>query len=142
MASYQLDEIYDAEDRAIPCGTTRQFPTMEAIRAYVEQLWYSDWFENEFSGATLSPPPNIAVRSSSAHYSWTSGDGSVIAIANNPQHRTIEIVLHELAHAMTPGHEHDALWRSIYLKLVRHEISFYAYVNLLTEFTELTRGRS
>jgi predicted SprT family Zn-dependent metalloprotease len=38
-------------------------------------------------------------------------------VDNNSDEAVVEILRHEVAHALTPGHKHDAVWRAMALKL-------------------------
>lgn len=139
MQSFPLEVVYQAEWRAIG-GTTRSFPTISSIQEYVNNLWLSDWFEEEFPYATMESPPIVEARSSSARYSLAIPEKGVIAMANDPAARVAGTILHEVAHMVTPNHDHDVIWRSAFLKLVRRELGFYAWVALEAEFSRMKEG--
>lgn len=125
MALSLPEACYRAEGVLHPLA--RRFPTMQSIEDYVVALVDSDWFAENFPW--VYSPPIIEARSSSATFSVCSGN--VIAIANNPEHRILTIVLHELAHYVTsPEDGHGAKWRGTFLTLVRREMGFPAYIAL------------
>jgi putative metallohydrolase (TIGR04338 family) len=124
------EAVYRAEDLTLS-PVTRRFPTMAAVRAYVTELTLSDWWQLEFPAATTGVV--VETRSSSARFSLSVDDGwcGLVAIANNPQHRTLAVVLHELAHAATVHADgHGPIFRSAMLRLVRREMGIYAAVEL------------
>ena len=125
------DAVYRAEDTVL-APVARRFPTMAELRHYVIELTLSDWWQEQFPAAQVG----IAVeeRSSSARFSLAV-DSSHIAIANAPHHRTIAVVLHELAHVATVSADgHGPIFRSAMIKLVRREMGIYAAVELEAEY--------
>lgn len=124
------EAVYRAEGESLG-PVARRFSTMAQIREYVADLTTSDWWHLEFPSA----PTGVIVeaRSSSASFSLSVDDGwcGVIAIANNPQHRKLDIVLHELAHAATVHTDgHGPIFRGAMQQLVRHEMGFFAAAEL------------
>ena len=42
---------------------------------------------------------------------------STILVKLNPEEQVKQTILHEIAHALTPGHHHDEVWRAVAIKL-------------------------
>lgn len=111
----------------------RRFSTMQEVRDYVMDLTSSDWWIESFPAAFVSI--EVETRSSSARWSLALKDGTTIAIANNPRHRTLAVILHELAHVATVSADgHGPIFRSAMIKLVRREMGVYAAVELEQEY--------
>ena len=124
------EAVYRAESRTILLSA-RQFSTVREMR-----LWVKDVTESDFWVSTFPRAPhhvNVEVRSGSARFSVAHGNSEegTIAIANNPDHRNVAVVLHELAHLATSNADgHGPIFRNALLKMVRHYMGFYSYVDL------------
>lgn len=129
----EAEAVYRAETVLDP--VTRQFRTMRELGAYVDQLVESDWFIEQFPWVTYGP--EVYARSSSARFSQCWDDG-VLGIVNNPRHRTVGVVLHELAHYVQsdPAAEHGPMFRGAMLLLVRQEMGFHAWVELVEAYRQ------
>ena len=100
---------------------------MKELVTYVNYLTHSDWWITSFPAAIVGV--NVETRSPSARFAVATGE--TIAIPNNPDHRSIVTVLHELAHIATASADgHGPIFRSAFIKLVRKEMGFYAAVEL------------
>lgn len=124
------DACYTAEGTVLQ-PVARRFNTMRELEAFVTDLTTSDWWIENFPAAVVGV--QVEARSSTARFSLSHGEW--ISIANNPMHRTMATVLHELAHAATANADgHGPIFRSAMIKLVRKEMGFYAAVDLENEY--------
>lgn len=121
------EAVYKAEAESLD-RVARKFPTFSEVEGFVEEVLESEWWQNTFPTAPIRVI--VEKRSSSARFALATS-GGVIAIPNSPSGRTTSTVLHELAHTATDRVDgHGPIYRSAMLKLVRHYMGFYAYVNL------------
>lgn len=124
------EAVYTAENLTIS-KVARRFDDFRSIEDFVEQVITDPWWELKFPAAPLHV--HIERRSSSSH--WSVAHGNTIALANNPQGRSLSTVLHELAHVATAQADgHGPIFRGALLKLVRRYMGFYAYVALKEEY--------
>ena len=132
----QAELVYKAEMCLWP---SRTFTFAEASD-YLSTLVRSDWFEVEFPDA----PSEFSVAKLKVHGNSKrvgegdrKGDWGVIRLKSCDQ----ITVLHELSHTIDNWDDwHGAIWRGIYLRLVRHEMGFHAYGALKTAFDKLPEG--
>ena len=128
-----LPELVYGVETAVLRPVGRKFRTMKELITYVTCLTTSDWWIESFPKATVGV--HVEIRSPSAVFGIATGE--TIAIPNNPDHRAIVSVLHELAHIATNnGDGHGPLWRAAFIKLVRKEMGFYAAIELEQAYRE------
>ncbi len=96
------------------------------MRLYVEDLIASDWWADRWPQLE-----KITVgRSRSGRFAGYAVDGSVeirLAELREP------VLLHEIAHVVTPGAGHGPLFVTALLALVRERLGFHSYGALLAE---------
>lgn len=120
----------------------RKFGTIENVRDYVTKVCEFELVNNMFTAA--SNPPAVRARRGNrwAHYEPAT---HTIAV---PEHKGSNhswamreiVVLHELAHAFTRGHGHDALFRGSFAWLVGAVIGREAELLLVAAYD--SRGLS
>lgn len=136
-AALSLPEaVYRAENKAI-LSSARQFSTTREMRSWVKDVTESDFWLSTFPRAPHHV--NVEIRSGSARFSVAHGNSEegTIAIANNPAHRNVAVVLHELAHLATRNADgHGPIFRNALLKMVRYYMGFYSYVDLENAYKE------
>ena len=128
------EAVYKAEDNVL-MPIARRFSTFKEVEQFVENLTASEWWHKTFPDAPL----HVIVEQRSATAAFSVSHENVIAIANNPNHRTSAVVLHELAHVASRTGDHGPIFREALLKLVRHEMGYYAYIDLRNEYREQMR---
>lgn len=126
------DAVYKAEDIVL-APISRRFSTMAELAGVVADITASSWWSQQFPSAA-DKHIRIEPRSSSARFSLASADG-LILISNSPQHRTMAVVLHELAHIGTGLCDgHGPIFRTAMGLLVRRFMGFPVAVELATEY--------
>ena len=128
------EAVYKAEDNVL-MPITRRFSTFKEVEQFVESLTASEWWYRTFPNAPL----HVIVEQRSATAAFSVSHGNVIAVANNPAHRTSAVILHELAHVASQTMDHGPIFREALLKMVRHEMGYYAYIDLRNEYREQMR---
>lgn len=117
--------VYAAEDAAL-AGRGRRFRHLGEVRAYVDELVAGDWWADRWPEVDA-----IGVgRSRSRRFTGYALQGCAeIRLA------TLEetVLLHEVAHVVTPGAGHGPAFVGALLELVRERMGFHAYGALLTE---------
>jgi putative metallohydrolase (TIGR04338 family) len=117
--------LYDSEEAALR-GSGRTFRDLGEVRGYVEDLIVSDWWADRWPRVE-----KITVgRSRSGRFAGYAVDGSVeirLAELREP------VLLHEIAHVVTPGAGHGPLFVTALLALVRERLGFHSYGALLAE---------
>lgn len=123
----QQEQVYAAEAALRSHG--RRFKDVRAIQAYLDTLTGSDWWIDRYP----TTPRVLASRMSSKRWAG-------VASAKDP-HITIAygsaeeaVVLHEVAHVLTPTEEHSPVFCFTLLDLVRENMGFHAYGALLSAF--------
>ena len=117
--------VYASEDAAL-AGAGRVFRHLGEVRCYLEELVASDWWADRWPHIEVIPVD----RTRSGRFSGyaVEGDGAIrLAILREA------VVLHEVAHVVTPGAGHDQRFVDALLALVRERLGFHAYGALLTE---------
>ena len=118
--------VYESEDAAL-AGTGQVFRHLGEVRAYVADLVASDWWADRWPQIDAIP----VGRSRSGQMSGYAVDGTTeirLASLREP------IVLHEIAHVVTPGAGHGPAFVNALLALVRERLGFHSYGALLAEF--------
>lgn len=126
--------IYAAEEVALG-GTGRRFRHLGEVRAYVEELISSDWWADRWPQIEAIPVGRS--RSSRVGGYALEGSGEIrLASLREP------VVLHEIAHVVTPGAGHGPAFVAAFLDLVRERLGFHSYGALLAELRrrELVEG--
>lgn len=119
--------LYAAEDAALT-GRGILFSGLAEAQRYADRLVASDWW-----GERWPQVDRVAVGRSRSRR-W---DGYTVLAPGVPEIRLSSlrqrVLLHELAHAVTPGAGHGPPFVAAYLALVRREMGFHAYGALLHE---------
>lgn len=113
--------MYAAEDAAL-AGWGRVFGNVTEARSYTDRLMAGDWWAQRWPHVDRV----VVGRSRSRRL-----DGYTMATPGAPEIRLSSlrqaVLLHELAHAVTPGAGHGPRFVDAYLALVRREMGFHAY---------------
>ena len=128
--------LYAAEAESID-GLGRRWRRRDEVQAYVDAVVDSEWFGrhwDHFVRCTVERRGHGSVWST--NHSLDAGGPAgrptegVILLATRGL--TQPVVLHELAHLLSsPGSGHGPPFAATFLKLVRHEMGFFAYADLL-----------
>ena len=117
--------LYAAEEVALT-GVGRDFRHLGEVRSYVEELLASDWWADRWPQVD-----KIAVdRSRSGRFAGYAVNGSSeirLSELREP------VLLHEIAHVVTPGAGHGVVFLTAFLALVRERLGFHSYGALLAE---------
>jgi putative metallohydrolase (TIGR04338 family) len=121
--------IYASEEAAL-AEAGRVFRDLGEVRSYVEELIASDWWAERW--------PHIEAvsvgRTRSDRFGGYAVEGAgEIRLADLRE----PVVLHEIAHVVTPGAGHGPAFVASFLALVRERLGFHSYGALLAE---LQRG--
>jgi putative metallohydrolase (TIGR04338 family) len=128
--------LYAGEEAAL-AGTGRVFRDLREVRAYLDELVGTDWWADRW--------PHIeairAARTRSGRFSGYAVEGSrEIRLRTRRQVELPSVgslaepvVLHEVAHVVTPGAGHGPAFVDALLALVRERLGFPAYGALLAE---------
>jgi len=120
--------IYAGEEAAL-AGTGRVFRDLREVRAYVDDLVASDWWADRWPHIEAVP----LARTRSGRFSGYAVEGSgEIRVGSLRE----PLVLHEMAHVVTPGAGHGPAFIEALLALVRERLGFHAYGALLTELRQ------
>lgn len=109
----QRARLYRAEDDV---GPGRRLPTVETLQAYVDDLAATDWFDARWGRRSFEVRPGYGHRRATAD-----ADG----VLQLPRWaRTEGVVLHEVAHCLTPVRfaAHGPEYAGILLSLVRRAV--------------------
>lgn len=119
-AMYSAEKVLHLQGRA--------WARLSDVQVYVDSLIDTDWFFENF-------PEVMTVSLSRCRSRWSlagalcEGGGDIFIGAGG---MTQPVILHELAHLCTPETVgHGPQFAQVYLKLVRHEMGFLAYSDLL-----------
>jgi putative metallohydrolase (TIGR04338 family) len=117
--------IYAAEEAAFG-DVGRMFRNLGEVRAYVADLVASDWWADRWPHIEAIP----VARSRSTRFGGytVEGTGEIrLSSLREP------VVLHEVAHVVTPGAGHGPDFVASFLALVRERLGFHPYGALLAE---------
>lgn len=117
--------VYAAEEAAL-AGAGRVFRDLREVRNYVEELVTSEWWAGRWPHIDTIP----VARTRSGRFSGYAVDGAGeirVGVLREP------VVLHEIAHVVTPGAGHGPAFVDTLLSLVRERLGFHHYGALLTE---------
>ena len=121
--------VYAGEDAAL-ADAGRVFRDLREVRAYVDELVASDWWADRWPHIDVIP----VGRTRSSRFGGYAVDGTnEIRLGK----LTEPVLLHEIAHVVTPGAGHGPDFVDALLALVRERLGFHPYGALLAEF----RGR-
>jgi putative metallohydrolase (TIGR04338 family) len=121
--------VYAGEDAALG-DAGRVFRDLREVRSYVAELVATDWWADRWPHIDAIPVGRT--RSTRVEGYAVDGTGEVrLASLREP------LLLHEIAHVVTPGAGHGPAFVAALLALVRERLGFPAYGALLAEF----RGR-
>ena len=118
--------IYASEEAALG-HAGRVFRDLGEVRAYVDDLVASDWWADRWPHIEAIP----VARTRSGRFSGyaVEGTGEIrLGSLREP------VVLHEIAHVVTPGAGHGPAFVTNLLALVRERLGFHTYGALLAEF--------
>ena len=111
-------------------GAGRVFRDLGEVRAYVDDLVASDWWADRWPHIEAIP----VGRTRSARFGgYALDETGEIRLGR----LTEPVLLHEIAHVVTPGEGHGPGFVTTLLALVRERLGFHTYGALLAEF----RGR-
>ncbi len=118
--------VYAVEEAAL-AAMGRRFQHLGEVRAYVDDLVAGDWW-----AARWPEVDAIRVgRSRSRRFmGYALPGGAEIRLASLEE----AVVLHEVAHVVTPGAGHGPAFVAALLDLVRERMGFHAYGALLAQF--------
>ena len=120
--------VYACEDAAL-AGAGRVFRDLREVRAYLEELIGSDWWADRWPHVEAIP----VGRTRSERFSGYAVEGTAeirLGSLREP------VVLHEVAHVVTPGAGHSPAFVKALLALVRERLGFHAYGALLAELRQ------
>jgi putative metallohydrolase (TIGR04338 family) len=121
--------VYAGEEAAL-ADAGRVFRDLGEVRAYVAELVASDWWADRWPHIETIP----VARTRSTRFEAYAVDGTgEIRLGRLRE----SVVLHEIAHVVTPGGGHGPAFVTTLLALVRERLGFHSYGALLAEF----RGR-
>jgi putative metallohydrolase (TIGR04338 family) len=117
--------VYASEDAAL-AATGKEFRDLRQVRAYLDDLIGSDWWADRWPHVEAIP----VARTRSGRFSGYAVDGTgEIRVGSLRE----PVVLHEVAHVLTPGSGHGPAFVDALLALVRERLGFHAYGALLAE---------
>jgi putative metallohydrolase (TIGR04338 family) len=128
--------VYAGEDAAL-AGAGRMFRDLREVRAYLDDLIGSDWWAERWPHVEAIP----VARTRSGRFSGYAVEGTgEIRLRTEGQVKLPRVgsfrevvVLHEVAHVVTPGTGHGPAFIDALLALVRERLGFHAYGALLAE---------
>jgi putative metallohydrolase (TIGR04338 family) len=117
--------VYASEEAAL-AGAGKEFRDLGEVRAYVDELVASDWWADRWPHVEMI----LVGRSRSGRF-----DGYAVGATGEIRLSRLRepVVLHEVAHVVTPGAGHGPDFVNALLALVRERLGFHAYGALLAE---------
>ena len=117
--------VYAGEEAAL-AGAGREFRDLREVRGYLDELVGSDWWADRWPHLEMIPVD----RTRSGRFSGYAVEGSgEIRLGSLRE----PVVLHEVAHVVTPGAGHGPVFVEALLALVRERLGFHAYGALQAE---------
>jgi putative metallohydrolase (TIGR04338 family) len=117
--------VYESEEAAL-ADAGRRFRDLREVRVYVAELVDSDWWAQRWPEVDAIP----VGRSRSGRMSGYAVEGAgEIRLASLRE----PVLLHEIAHVVTPGAGHGPAFVDALLALVRERLGFHWYGALLAE---------
>lgn len=128
--------VYAGEEDAL-AGAGRVFRDLREVRAYLDDLVGSDWWADRWPHIETIP----VARTRSERFSGYAVEGSgEIRLRTGGQAKLPSlrepVVLHEVAHVVTPGSGHGPAFVDALLALVRERLGFHAYGALIAELRQ------
>lgn len=117
--------VYAGEEAAL-AGAGRVFRDLREVRGYLEELVGSDWWADRWPHIEAISVARTRSGRFSGYALECSGE---IRVGNLRE----QVVLHEVAHVVTPGAGHGPVFVKALLALVRERLGFHAYGALLAE---------
>ena len=117
--------VYASEDAALG-DAGREFCDLREARAYVDDLIATDWWADRWPHVESIP----VARTRSTRFRGDVVDDTReirLGVLTEP------VLLHEIAHVLTPGAGHGPAFVTAFLALVRERLGFHAYGALLAE---------
>jgi putative metallohydrolase (TIGR04338 family) len=117
--------VYASEAAALG-GAGREFRHLGEVRAYVADLIAGDWWADRWPHVEAIP----VTRTRSGRFGGyaVEGTGEIrLSCLREP------VLLHEIAHVVTPGSGHGPPFVAAFLDLVRERLGFHSYGALLAE---------
>jgi putative metallohydrolase (TIGR04338 family) len=119
--------VYAAEDAAL-AGLGRTFADLGEVRAYVADLVAGDWWADRWPEIEAIP---VGETRSGRFGGYAVEETGEIRLARRSLSEPV--LLHEIAHVVTPGAGHGPAFVAALLALVRERLGFHAYGALLAE---------
>ena len=119
------ESIYAGEDAALG-EAGRLFRDMREVRAYIDDLVSSEWWADRWPHVDTIPVGRTRSTRFEGYAVQASGEIRVGSLRES-------VVLHEIAHVVTPGADHGPAFVEALLALVRERLGFHAYGALLAE---------
>jgi len=117
--------VYAGEDAAL-ADAGRVFRDLREVRAYVDELVASDWWADRWPHIDAIP----VGRTRSSRFGGYAVDGTnEIRLGK----LTEPVLLHEIAHVVSPGAGHGPAFLAALGALVRERLGFHSYGALLAE---------
>jgi putative metallohydrolase (TIGR04338 family) len=128
--------LYAGEEAALGAAG-RRFRDLREVRAYLDQLIASDWWADRWPHIEAIPVARTRSGRFSGYAVEESGEIRLRTErqVNLPSVGSVReaVVLHEVAHVVTPGAGHGPAFVEALLALVRERLGFHAYGALLAE---------
>ena len=121
--------LYAVEDTALD-GLGRTFRHLGEVRAYVAELIDSDWWADRWPHIEAIP---VAETRSGRFAGYAVNGEASGEIRLGRTNLREAVLLHEIAHVVTPGAGHGPAFVAALLALVRERLGFHAYGALLAE---------
>lgn len=120
--------VYASEEAAL-AGAGKHFRDLAEVRAYIDALIASDWWADRWPH--IEAIPVARSRSERLDGYAVIGTGEIrVSSLREP------VVLHEVAHVVTPHAGHGPDFVDALLALVRERLGFHAYGALLAELRD------
>ena len=119
--------VYASEDAAL-AGAGRRFADLGQVRAYVAEMVDSDWWGDRWP--EVEAIPVAETRSGRFGGYAVEGTGEVRLARGSLRE---PVLLHEIAHVVTPGAGHGPAFVGALVALVRERLGFHAYGAFLAE---------
>jgi putative metallohydrolase (TIGR04338 family) len=122
--------LYAAEDAALGAAG-RRFHDLGEVRAYVAELVASEWWADRWPHSDAIPVGRTRSRRFGGYAVDQHGATGEIRLAAGSLREPV--VLHEVAHVVSPGAGHGPAFVAGLLALVRERLGFHSYGALLAE---------
>ena len=127
MNPRQRQQLVYASEAAALGGAGRVFRHLGEARAYVDELVAGDWWADRWPHIDSIP----VARTRSHRVDGYALDTGEIRLGGGSLRESV--VLHEIAHVVSPGAGHGPAFVAGLLTLVRERLGFHSYGALLTE---------